>query len=597
MQIFIKIDKTIIIDIEPDSLISDVCSKIQDKIAYPSQTFYLNYRGKALDSAKTLYDYNIGKESTLHLAFRIDLNSLNINIKYLEDKTISLKVRPYDCINDVKQMISKTIGYRPDQQTLFFNENQLNDEAVLCFYGSSGIKSESTLNLVLSVITINFKILATGKKIKRRFEKNASIADIKNEIMRLEAPLNILRLVCKGITLMDDQSLSHYEIDHKSTISVIQLIENDVSHFTNQELDTFLNDFLKMNDTKDLEERTPHQALDEKATRANANVFEEDDDYNDEIDTNAKNGVLLDEHIAILNNLCCFARMECLEPTSNIRIKLSDEMFNLLFDNDLELLQGLKKLSICESMVLISVMNDHVSFGMDDYDQERNVHISLNTPDSGGVMLLFCTGKLVPIVPITGSLTTYNPTILCGLTKVQGICNSLVIVNEASRWFRYEDKCHVFEVDQTLIERYNRREETWNLKLALHLREKKDLKERCLRCDREEQDSKKRIRELKAENVLLRGVEGNTNNMNLGELANAKKRAKSRLDDIEDREQYLMHAAEIEKMCIICKVEPKTTLLMPCRHFALCKTCSSNPLLEDCPLCREYIDSKIEVFL
>jgi len=592
MQLFVKIDKTIIVDVEPDSLIGDVVQQISNKTGYRPDTFYLKHNCKNLEITKSLQDYNIGKNSTIHLGFRIDLNSMTICVKYLKDKTISLKVKSFDSIKDVKNTISTIIGYRPDQLQLFLGDKQLIDEALIY---SCGMKIDSKLYLVFTFIPLSVEINATGKQVKFDFEKTETIASVKRKIIAREGPLNILRLVCKGITLKDTQILSSYNVDHKSTLVVIQLIEQDVSHFTNQELDNFLNNFLGLEGIEDFEERSPYLALYEKATRSNA--FADGDDYTDEeIKIKENNGVLSNEHLAILNDLCCFA-MECGEAASKLRIKLTDKMFNLLFDNDLELLRNLKRLSINESMVLISIKDTYISFDIDDYDQDKNVHISLNTPDSGGVMLFFMNDAVVPILPRTGSLTTYNPTILCGSTKVQGIQNSLLLVNEASRWFMREDEYRVIEVDQALIDKYNSRKETLSLKLLLYLREKKDLKDRILRADREGQESKKRIRDLQAETVLLRGEDANTSNMNLEQLDHAKRRAKSRLDDIENREQDLLRTSEIEKMCVICKTEPKTIVLLPCRHFALCKACSRNDLVDSCPLCRENIDSKIELFV
>ena len=57
----------------------------------------------------------------------------------------------------------------------------------------------------------------------------------------------------------------------------------------------------------------------------------------------------------------------------------------------------------------------------------------------------------------------------------------------------------------------------------------------------------------------------------------------------------LSEQAEI-RACVICQVEPKTVLLMPCRHLCVCKDCSRNPQLLVCPLCRKHITEKIDVF-
>ena len=215
---------------DPSESFEHIKIKINEKTHIPYGLQRLFYKGFELDNSKTPNEYYIDKNSIINL--EVDLKT-TIVIKYHNNKTINFnEFKITYKVEYLKIKIEKTLNNHISEYRLFYNNQELENDKPLIYYGIKLYRTELELFIgPKSGYLIYIKFLPE-EILKFSFLSSTKIGFIKQKIYeRIDLSPEIQILLFNNKELDNNKILSDYYITNKSILEVNFKSKNGVVIF------------------------------------------------------------------------------------------------------------------------------------------------------------------------------------------------------------------------------------------------------------------------------------------------------------------------------------------------------------------------------
>ncbi|KAJ5072543.1 polyubiquitin-c [Anaeramoeba ignava] len=211
--------QTITIDIYPTNTIREIKEKVQEQKGWDPDCLLLIFAGKILENDKIIYDYNISKNSTIHLVQSVD-KVVYINIFHPIKKVTPLYRNIFNSnsqipvfentLQDILTRISIR-KYEIEGTSLIYEGKRLEYNKKLSYYQNS---NENPSLDIFSLIKVNIQKLNEENKYYY-VSPNETIQDLKIQIGKVENIPNQNQIILFNNEILENEKQFNYFIQEK----------------------------------------------------------------------------------------------------------------------------------------------------------------------------------------------------------------------------------------------------------------------------------------------------------------------------------------------------------------------------------------------